>query len=95
MSRSVGDVFSNIIIQFEVRKRRILEKKNSSIVLYKALCKTLGKLYKTIEKNWSFSLVILVRKNRTFHPENTFLISKSYSEHVSSVEECRRCVFDR
>ena len=25
---------------------------------------------------------------------NTFLISKSYSEHVSSVEKCRRCVFE-
>ena len=29
-----------------------------------------------------------------FHPQNTFLISKSYSEHVLSVEKCRRCVFE-
>ena len=29
-----------------------------------------------------------------FDPKNTFLISKSYSEHVSNVERCRGCVFE-
>ena len=33
-------------------------------------------------------------KNTIFDPKNTFLISKSYSEHVSNVERCRECVFE-
>ena len=38
----------------------------------------------TGSKNLCFSL----------KPKNTFLISKSYSEHVSNVDRCRECVFE-
>ena len=52
------------------------------------------KKIKTIEKKLVIFPCNFSKENRTFHSQNTFLISKSYSEHVSSVKECRRCVFE-
>ena len=43
----------------------------------------------SVENLWGTKI-----QNTIFYPKNTFLISKSYSEHVSNVEKCRECVFE-